>query len=173
MPNRVYYYLHQHHTPDTPVNSLTFRRRAPKAIDGKRPIYLRVDLEAHGDCDVEPNLYGNARARTYLTNDGRRLGDFPYDVYIPRGPNGTVDNELKVLTHDELTMLCHDYPVATLAALPIELRRELIQRTHDALDHGPWLERLDHLTSAEITEHLSRLQREYQHRFPGVAKRLS
>lgn len=162
MPRPVYYYLHDYYPPETPVRDLRFYRRRPKT-----GIYLQVDLEAK-DCDIEYDPYDKRRAKSFLTDDTRPLAAFPYDVHLPYGTQTRVINELKILTRDEITDLHEHYPVPTLAALPLDKRRELIHRTHDALGDGPWLERLDHLTSPEITERLAVLQRRYQTGLHGI-----
>lgn len=162
MPRPVYYYLHDYHPPETPVAELRFYRRRPKT-----GIYLQVDLEA-GDCDIEYDPYDKRRALSFLTNDTRTLRSFPCDIHLPYGKQTRVANDLKILTRDEIVDLHTNYPVPTLAALPLDKRRELIHRTHDALGDGPWLEPLDHLTSPEVTEHLAMLQRRYRQELRGI-----
>lgn len=172
MAQRRYHYIHRLYTPNTPIRTLTLHKQAPKPVHGERTVYIRIALtpDAAVRSRAQNFIKDGTRAALLVVEDDRQLGDFLYDVYIT-GDRTDIRNDLKMMTHTEVESLYATHGVPSLAALPRSTRERLVHRMHDQLDDGPWLERLDHLTSQELTTHAMHLLRRYEDRYPGIRRR--
>lgn len=175
MAQRRYHYIHDLYSPNTPIRTLTLHKQAPKPVHGERTVYIRIALtpDAAVRHHTQNFIKDGTRATLLSVEDDRELGDFPYDVYIASDTDARVDirNDLKMMSSREVQSLYATHFVPSLAALPRSLRERLVHRMHDQLGDGPWLERLDHLTSQELTTRAMHLLRRYEDRYPGIRRR--